>query len=69
MTVLAKRLRRALGAALTGALLSGSASAQDFPDVTAISLEDLMNLKVWLRQDRSLNRIRMVPLLGQRRPS
>jgi iron complex outermembrane receptor protein len=31
---------------LSGFLLCGSASAQNFPDVTAISLEDLMNLKV-----------------------
>ena len=46
MTVFTKRLRRASGAALIGALLSGGVSAQDFPDVTAISLEDLMNLKV-----------------------
>ena len=46
MTVFANRLRRAMGAVLAGALLSGSVSAQDFPDVTAISLEDLMNLKV-----------------------
>jgi iron complex outermembrane receptor protein len=46
MTVFAKRLRRAFGAVLTGAMLSVSVSAQDFPDVTAISLEDLMNLKV-----------------------
>ena len=46
MTVFVKRFRRALGVVLIGALLSVSASAQDFPDVTAISLEDLMNLKV-----------------------
>src|SRR5688572_32495371 len=46
MTVFAKRLRRACGAALIGALLSAGVYAQDFPDVTAISLEDLMNLKV-----------------------
>jgi iron complex outermembrane receptor protein len=46
MTVFVKQLRRAAGAVLAGAMLSAGASAQDFPDVTAISLEDLMNLKV-----------------------
>jgi iron complex outermembrane receptor protein len=46
MTVPTKRLTRALGAVLTGALLSVSVSAQNFPDVTAMSLEDLMNMKV-----------------------
>ncbi|MGH6621608.1 MAG: TonB-dependent receptor plug domain-containing protein, partial [Alphaproteobacteria bacterium] len=46
MTVCAKRLRRACGAVLAGALLSVSVSAQNFPDVTAISLEDLMSMKV-----------------------
>jgi iron complex outermembrane recepter protein len=46
MTVSAQPFRRALGVVLAGALLSGSVSAQNFPDVTALSLEDLMNLKV-----------------------
>ncbi len=46
MTVSTKRFRRAIGLVLAGAMLSGSVAAQDFPDVTAISLEDLMNLKV-----------------------
>ena len=46
MTVFTTRLTRAIGAVLAGAMLYGSASAQDFPDVTAISLEDLMNLRV-----------------------
>src|SRR5687768_13901774 len=46
MTVFAKRMRRAVGAVLAAAVLSVGVSAQDFPDVTAISLEDLMNLKV-----------------------
>ena len=46
MTVFTTRLMRAIGAVLAGAMLYGSASAQDFPDVTAISLEDLMNLRV-----------------------
>jgi iron complex outermembrane receptor protein len=46
MTVSTKRFKRAIGLVLTGAMLSGSVAAQDFPDVTAISLEDLMNLKV-----------------------
>jgi iron complex outermembrane receptor protein len=46
MTVVTKRFRRAIGLVLAGAMLSGSVAAQDFPDVTAISLEDLMNLKV-----------------------
>jgi iron complex outermembrane receptor protein len=46
MTVQVKRFRRAIAVVLTGVLLSGSVAAQDFPDVTAISLEDLMNLKV-----------------------
>jgi iron complex outermembrane receptor protein len=39
-------MRRAVGAVLAAAVLSVGVSAQDFPDVTAISLEDLMNLKV-----------------------
>jgi len=46
MTVFTKSLTRAVGAVLIGAALSVSVAAQDFPDVTAISLEDLMNLKV-----------------------
>ena len=46
MTVCTKRFRRAMGVVLAGVMLSGSVAAQDFPDVTAISLEDLMNLKV-----------------------
>ncbi|HTM02589.1 MAG TPA: TonB-dependent receptor [Vicinamibacterales bacterium] len=46
MTLFAKPLKRALSAALAGSLLCGTVWAQDFPDVTAISLEDLMNLKV-----------------------
>ena len=47
MTPFANPLKRVLGAVLAGSLLcSGTAWAQDFPDVTAISLEDLMNLKV-----------------------
>ena len=46
MTLSTKRFRRALAGILAGAVLSGSVAAQDFPDVTAISLEDLMNLKV-----------------------
>jgi iron complex outermembrane receptor protein len=46
MTVFPRQLRRAVGGVLTGALLTATVSAQDFPDVTAISLEDLMNLKV-----------------------
>jgi iron complex outermembrane receptor protein len=46
MTFLTTRLRRALGAVLALSLLSVTLSAQDFPDVTAISLEDLMNLRV-----------------------
>ena len=46
MTLCVKRFRRALCVVLTGALLSVNVAAQDFPDVTAISLEDLMNLKV-----------------------
>ena len=46
MTVFTTSLTRAIGAVLAGAMLYGSASAQDFPDVTAISLEDLMNLRV-----------------------
>jgi iron complex outermembrane receptor protein len=53
MTLFVKPLRRALGVVLTGALLSVSISAQDFPDVTAISLEDLMNLKVTSVSKRS----------------
>jgi iron complex outermembrane receptor protein len=40
------RFRRVLCLALTGGLLSVNVSAQHFPDVTEISLEDLMNLKV-----------------------
>ncbi len=39
-------LRRVVAAALAGSLIGGTAWAQDFPDVTAISLEDLMNLKI-----------------------
>jgi iron complex outermembrane receptor protein len=47
MTVCAKPFKRATCMALVGAMLCGTpAAAQDFPDVTAISLEDLMNLKV-----------------------
>jgi iron complex outermembrane recepter protein len=46
MSVPAKALRCVAGAVLTGTLLSGTASAQSVPDVTAISLEDLMNMKV-----------------------
>src|SRR4051794_21009439 len=46
MTLLAMPLKRVLGVVLAGTLLCGRVWAQDFPDVTAISLEDLMNLKV-----------------------
>jgi iron complex outermembrane recepter protein len=46
MTVFANQIRRAVAVVLTGAILSATVAAQDFPDVTAISLEDLMNLKV-----------------------
>ena len=46
MTLCTKRFRRAVAVVLAGAMLSGHVAAQDFPDVTAISLEDLMNLKV-----------------------
>ena len=42
----ARRAWRALTAILLASSLSGTVLAQDFPDVTAISLEDLMNLKV-----------------------
>src|SRR3954470_18346123 len=46
MTLLAMPLKRVLGVVLAGTLLCGRVWAQDFPDVTAISLEDLMNLRV-----------------------
>ena len=46
MSVRAKQFRRAMGAVLTGVVLCGSVSAQNIPDVTTISLEDLMNLRV-----------------------
>src|SRR3954462_1142213 len=46
MTLLAMPLKRVLGVVLAGTMLCGRVWAQDFPDVTAISLEDLMNLKV-----------------------
>src|SRR3954469_2777822 len=46
MTLLATPMKRVLGVVLAGTLLCGRVWAQDFPDVNAISLEDLMNLKV-----------------------
>jgi iron complex outermembrane receptor protein len=46
MSVLTKGFRRATAVVVGGVLLCGGVSAQNFPDVTAISLEDLMNLKV-----------------------
>src|SRR3954464_8248999 len=46
MTLLAMPLKRVLGVVLAGTMLWGSGWAQDFPAVTAISLEDLMNLKL-----------------------
>jgi iron complex outermembrane recepter protein len=46
MTAPSIRLRRTLGGVVAACLLCGSAFAQDIPDVTTISLEDLMNVKV-----------------------
>jgi iron complex outermembrane receptor protein len=46
MTPSTRPYRRAIALVLAGVILSGAVAAQDFPDVTAISLEDLMNLKV-----------------------
>src|SRR4051812_7425880 len=46
MTLLAMPLKRVLGVVLAGTMLCGRVWAQDFPDVTQISLEDLMNLRV-----------------------